>query len=95
MEAEQLEFPQWQAPLHDAILEFNLEKLPAKVHRVETMIFERLQQLYAANDGARERQAINDALEILRTVKRERLQFPDWKKGSANGLIQCLLYVIP
>jgi len=79
MEAEQLDYPQWQAPLQDAILEFNLDKLPAKVLRVETLIFERLQQLQATNEEARERQAINDALEILRTVKRERLQFPDWE----------------
>jgi hypothetical protein len=79
MEAEKLEYPQWQAPLQDAILEFNLDKLPAKVYRVETLIFERLQQLQTANNDARERQAINDALEILRAVKRERLQFPDWE----------------
>ena len=79
MEAEQLEYPQWQAPLQDAILEFNLDQLPAKIYRVETLIFERLQQLHIAGDGIHERQAINDALQILRTVKRERLQFPDWE----------------
>ena len=41
-ETEKREYPLWQAPLRDAILEFDLEKLPAKVYRVETVIFERL-----------------------------------------------------
>jgi hypothetical protein len=79
MEAEKLEYPQWQAPLQDAILEFNLDKLPAKICLVETLIFERLQHLQTTSNGAGERHAINDALEVLRTLKRERLQFPDWK----------------
>jgi hypothetical protein len=74
-----LTYPEWQAPLQDAVLEFNLGKLPAKIYRVETLIFQRLQQLQSRNDAAAERQAINDALEILRTLKRERLQFPDWE----------------
>lgn len=79
MKDQQLEYPKWQAPLQAAILEFNLDRLPAKIYRVETLIFERLQQLELSNDGAGEHRAINDALELLRTVKRERLQFPDWK----------------
>jgi len=79
MEAEKLEYPRWQAPLQDAILEFNLDKLPAKIYLVETLIFERLQHLQIASNGSGERHAINDALEVLRTLKRERLQFPDWK----------------
>jgi hypothetical protein len=78
MEDEKLEYPKWQAPVQDAIVEFNLDKLPAKIYRAETLIFERLQQLHASDGGAGERQAINNALEILRTLKRERLQFPDW-----------------
>jgi len=79
MEDGKLEYPKWQVPLQDVILEFNLDKLPAKIYRAETLIFERLQQLRSSNDGDSEGQAINNALEILRTVKRERLQFPDWK----------------
>lgn len=75
----ELEYPQWQKPLQDVILEFNLDKLPAKIYRAETLIFHRLQQLNSSHDGAGERLAINEGLEILRTVKRERLQFPDWK----------------
>jgi hypothetical protein len=78
MEGEKLEYPEWQAPVQDAILEFNLDKLPAKIYRAETLIFERLQQLQSSNDGAGERQAIAEALERLRTLKRERLKFPDW-----------------
>jgi hypothetical protein len=79
MTDEKLTYPQWQAPLQDAILERNLDELSAKIYRVETLIFQRLQQLQSSNDGAGERRAIANALELLRTLKLERLQFPDWK----------------
>jgi cell division FtsZ-interacting protein ZapD len=74
-----LQYPEWQTPLQDVILEFDLKELLRKIQRVETLIFERLQQLRLSQDGAQERVAINEALDVLRTIKRERLQFPDWK----------------
>lgn len=81
MKDQELEYPQWQAPLQEVILEFNLDKLPAKLYRAETLIFQRLQQLQLNHNHSGERRAINDALETLRTVKRERLQFPAWEKA--------------
>jgi len=75
---QELKYPAWQLPLHDAVMESNLDKLPAKIQHVEALIFERLQQLQTSNDGFVERKAINDALDLLRTVKNNRLEFPDW-----------------
>jgi hypothetical protein len=75
----ELKYPAWQVPLQDVILEFNLERLPGRIQQVETLIFERLQELQLSNDGAGERQAINDGLDLLRTIKRERLDFPEWQ----------------
>jgi hypothetical protein len=76
---EELKFPEWQAPLQEVILEFDREKLPEKIQKVETLIFERLQQLRQESDGRNEREAINNALSILRVIKRDKLGFPDWK----------------
>jgi hypothetical protein len=73
-----LKYPAWQAPLEDTIVESDLKELPARIHAVETLIFERLKELDTSEDGAAEREAINTALNILRVIKRERLDFPDW-----------------
>ena len=79
MKEHDLKYSEWQVPLQEVILELDLDKLPGKIQRLETLIFQRLQVLRSSNDGADERQAIADAVEILRTVKKERLGFPDWK----------------
>ena len=79
MNDQELKFPEWQAPLQDVILEFDRANLPEKIEKVETLILERLQKLRQSSDGRSEQQAINDALEILRIVKRDRLGFPDRK----------------
>jgi len=75
-----LKYPEWQLPLQEIIPEFNLDRLPGRIQQVEMLIFERLQQLQHSNDGARERQAINDGLDLLRSIKRERLDYPEWKQ---------------
>ena len=80
MEQEELKFPEWQRPVQDVILEFDPEKLGEKVQKVELLLFERSQQLAAMNgDGKQERLAIDDALGILRGIKHDRLDYPDWK----------------
>ncbi len=43
------------------------------------MFLERLQQLNQGSDGHGEREAISDALRILRIVKRDKLGFPEWE----------------
>jgi hypothetical protein len=77
MSDEELKYATWQTPLQGVILEFDPEKLPEKIQKMETLIFERLRQLDQGTDGQSERQAINDALSTLRIIKRDRLAYPD------------------
>ena len=79
MREEELQFPEWQGPLQDVILEFDREKMLKKMQDVEALIFERLRQLSVSSDGRVEHDALNDALSVLRILKRERLGSPDWK----------------
>jgi hypothetical protein len=72
-----MEFPDWQNRLQDLAFEYDREKLSEKMQKVETLIFERLQHL-PANDPRGEREFLNDAIENLRVIKRDRLGFPDW-----------------
>ena len=71
-----LVFPNWQAPLQELILEFDREELPKRIQQVECLIFERFQQIAVGNDSSDERQALNDALNVLRIIKRDKLAFP-------------------
>jgi hypothetical protein len=75
----ELKFPKWQIPLQELILEFDHEKLPAKVEKVEALLFERMQQLGQEPDGRVELDALKDALTVLRIIKADKLDFPDWK----------------
>ena len=74
-----LKYPQWQASLQEAILEFDREKLAGKLQNAETLILDRLKQLHQGSDGQSEREAITDALATLRVLKQEKLDYPDWK----------------
>ena len=79
MSEKELQFPEWQGPLQDVILEFDRERMVEKIQGVEAMIFERLRQLSLSSDSHVEHDALNDALSVLRILKRDRLGFPDWK----------------
>jgi len=79
MDSGELKFPKWQVPLQELILEFDHEKLPAKVEKVEALIFERMQQLSQEPNGRAELDALNDALTVLRIIKADKMDFPDWK----------------
>lgn len=73
----ELKFPQWQAPLQDLILEFDPVKLEEKIRTVETLLFDRLQQLDHGNGGRDEKTALQDALSIIRIMQRDRLDSPE------------------
>jgi len=75
--AEQ-QYPQWQGSLQEVVREFDLAKLSEKALNAEALILERLRQLRQSNDGHGERSAIGHGLSILRTIRRERLDYPDW-----------------
>jgi hypothetical protein len=69
----ELRFPDWQLPLQEVVLEFDCAKLQQEIQRVEALIIQRIQQLPRSTDSDVERDAINDALFLLRMIKRDRL----------------------
>jgi hypothetical protein len=74
----ELKYPIWQIHLQEAILEFDREKLAERIQKVETLMFERLQEISSDTDHHDERQALADAASILREVKKAKLSYPDW-----------------
>jgi len=78
-EGDHLRYPEWQGPLRAMMAELDTDKLKARVQAVETAIFNRQQALARSPDHAAERQAIQDALALLRAFKRSELSFPDWE----------------
>lgn len=85
-----IRFHSWQAEVEAAVKESNTRKLLERVHAAEVAIFDRLQALAQptqpeqSQDG--EHDALAQGLETLRTLKRDRLGFPDWvrKDGSKH-----------
>jgi predicted DNA-binding protein (UPF0278 family) len=73
-------YPEWQNEFQAAILELDREKLEERVMAAETAIFKRLQAIAQSSDDSSEREAIEDALSSLRTLKRKELRFPDWEE---------------
>ena len=73
MHYEYLKFPQWQVPLQELVLEFDPQKLPEKIQRVETLLSERLQKLDDGRDSRVEKIALYDAQTMVRIMKRNRL----------------------
>ena len=76
---EEMKYSKWQSEFEEAIVELNPERLADKIKHCELAVFVRLQELAFNSDHHDERQAIADALSILREVKRDRLSYPDWK----------------
>jgi hypothetical protein len=72
----ELKFSRWQSPVQELMLEFDREKLPEKLQGVETLIFERFQQLGQESSARAGRQALSEALNILRIIKHVR-KLPD------------------
>ena len=77
----ELKFPHWQAPLQDLILEFDPVKSQEKIRAVEAPLFARLQQLDHGTNNHDEKSALQDALSIVRIMKRDRLDSPNRNSG--------------
>lgn len=69
-------YPEWQHEYYAALVEFAPQKLRELITSAETAIFKRLQTMAASPDCDAERQAIEDALAGLRSLKKEHLGFP-------------------
>jgi hypothetical protein len=74
--ADTLQFPSWQVPYLNALLELDPEKLCVRIATAEAAIFARLSQIVIARDANREQQAINYALHALAGLKSESLLRP-------------------
>jgi hypothetical protein len=79
---DELRYPEWQKTYHDALLEFNPQKLIQRVSTAETAILSRLQEIRIASDSRMEAQAIEDALNGLRVLKNETAKF---KRSQSTG----------
>jgi hypothetical protein len=76
-------FPGWQREYEASIHEDDPKKLLERIHLTEAAIFNRLQELAQNADNPQskaERNAIADALSVLRILKRDKLDFPDWER---------------
>lgn len=66
-----LKFPDWQRTLQDAILERDDTTLSRKIESAERLISLRFLQLQDKRDCLDERQALADALYLLRLLRRK------------------------
>jgi hypothetical protein len=78
MSESELKYPSWQGPLQEAILELDRKMFANKIQEVESLMFERLQEITSDPDHHDERQALADGTSILRGLKKARLSYPDW-----------------
>lgn len=71
---DELKFPEWQHTLRDVILERDGKTLNHKIEDAERLISLRLLRLQHEKDSIEERQALTDALYLLRLLKRKSCQ---------------------
>lgn len=79
MSGEASKPPDWLALLDETNLEPDRDLLAKKVQKLEESIFERLQEPFQPSIEPIEREVLNSVLSTLRTIKRDKLGFPDWK----------------
>jgi hypothetical protein len=80
-----LKYPNWQESLAAAILEFNPQKLPAKIQRAEAAIASRFQELAFERDSLEESRLLSDGSSILQELKKERLLLNSSSQQQANA----------
>ena len=69
----ELKYPKWQHEFQEAVVELDGEKLIEKIHKFETAVFVRLQELASSSDHHDERQAMTDAASTIVVLKRDKL----------------------
>jgi hypothetical protein len=72
-------FPNWQLYYLDAVAPGSAETLPARVADAEKAILSRLERLVRLPERRTEEEAIRQALDALYVIKRDKLDFPDWR----------------
>jgi hypothetical protein len=66
-----LAFPEWQKPVQEALIELDHEKLQARMAAAKTAISNRLESIAPQEGHQAEKQAIEDALVILRMLENQ------------------------
>lgn len=82
---DELKYPLWQTPLQELILEFDAEDRLEKTKTFEALLHTRLQELSRENDGHDERQAIADALSLMRRMEELAPSHPEWKQAPPQA----------
>jgi hypothetical protein len=72
-------FPNWQLHYLDAVAPGSAETLSARVADAEKAILSRLERLVRMPERCMEEDAIKEALDALYVIKRDKLDFPDWR----------------
>jgi hypothetical protein len=68
-DAQEFEYPEWQKPYRQALLELDTAKLQEQVAVAESAIARRMRSLAIGPESAAERRALADALSSLRVLK--------------------------
>jgi len=66
-----LKYPEWQGPLHEALLELDEVKLKERLTAAQAAIARRLQSISQEPGNSEEQLALADALSSLRILKRD------------------------
>jgi multidrug resistance efflux pump len=64
-----LEYPRWQEPLLQALLELDPKEFRVKVENAEELIATRIEELASAEDRQREFRLLHDGLSLIRQLK--------------------------
>lgn len=67
----------WREAFQAAVLETDPKKVRLRIEAAESAIFIQLQRLSAGSKDQDEHKAIDDALRMLRIIKKENFHYPD------------------
>jgi hypothetical protein len=75
-----IKYPHWQREFETALLETDTQTLRQRVDAAEAALFLRSQALAGTAQDEAERQAISDAIRILRDIQENKLGYPPLNK---------------
>ena len=82
----ELKFPEWQGPVQELLLEFDPQKWNERAKQIGALILERLKHLDHKSDSRDEKIALQDALTVVRVLKRDKLGAPGWGNEGLLGI---------
>jgi hypothetical protein len=80
-ESRIFQFPDWQPEFEVAMQENDQAKRPERLQALKTAIFLRLKTKTSRPLGTVERIALNDAINLLRVLRSEDIQYLDWENS--------------